>query len=272
MHFIERERYYTVDINEYESLMAPFRRYPDTVYHLAAQVGRRASEVNQCHTLETNVIGTYNVCKYCYEYDARLVYAGTSESYGNMLDSSGDVFEIDALRNVRHNTMYGLSKQLGEQVVMYYHDRYGMDAVLLRYIMCYGKERPSVYRSAMVRFIDAALKDEPIYVHRNTSRAWCHVSDTVEATICVGESSLYDLFNVGRDDWVEMVDLAKMVVEMVDSKSEVVVKEKDDDIYRHKKIVCDKIRNKLKWEPRIDLAEGMRMEIEFQKERNGYYD
>ena len=86
VHFIERERYYTVDINEYESLMAPFRRYPDTVYHLAAQVGRSASEVNQCHTLETNVIGTYNVCKYCYEYDARLVYAGTSESYGNMLD------------------------------------------------------------------------------------------------------------------------------------------------------------------------------------------
>lgn len=253
-----RRSHIVADITHPETLRRAFTASePNLVFHLAASVGRRASEAWASVALRTNVEGTQNVVDLCLEHGARLVYVSTSEVYGNTFLYKKPVEEFDAIGI--HQGIYGLSKWLGERVVNLAMNRHCLDAVIARPFMCYSEDEPlSPYRSAIARFMLAIVRGEPIVVHEGAVRSWCYVDDMASGLARLGLSECQGVYNVGRHEPMTLVETAKLLVEETAHTAGINVVEMPPGIYPVKHASFDKIRRDIGWEAEIDLADGLR--------------
>src|SRR5262245_5094359 len=146
---------------------------PDVVVHLAAKVGRLFGEDNPQETIIDNAAMTAMVAKATNRYGARLVYASTSEVYGDQGAAVCD--EYDGPFGLPHN-IYGLSKRWGEDAAVLYAPD---ELVVLRFSMPYGPGLPAGRgRAAIINMLWQALRRQPIPVHVGAERSWCWIGDT----------------------------------------------------------------------------------------------
>ena len=183
-----------------------------------------------------------------------------------MLEDRGSAFVT--------TNVYALSKLFGEALVKHFVDNYGLNAVGVRPFMVYGPgEAPSKWRSAMTNFVYAARNGQPLTVHRGTARAWCHVSDFVAGIKLLIEqpkSDGYEAYNVGSDEYLDMEDVARVIVDVVGADPALVdvVEPPNKFMSSRKRASIDKLR-KLGYEPRIDLRQGVASVAEWQA-KNGF--
>lgn len=146
---------------------------PDVVVHLAAHVGRIFGEDDRSHTVRMNAEATALLAAACGERGIRMVYASSSEVYG---DHGGEWCDEDTPWKIPFN-LYGLSKGWGEQACRLYAPA---GLVIVRLSMPYGPGvPPGRGRRAMDTMLHQAIHRQPITVHRGAERSWCWVGDTV---------------------------------------------------------------------------------------------
>lgn len=226
---------------------------PDVVIHLAAQVGRLFGEDDLMHTITDNAGMTALIARACGDHGIRLVYASTSEIYGD--NGEHLCHEDDGPFTLPHN-LYGASKGWGEDAC----ELYAPDALtVLRFSMPYGPGLPAGRgRAALVNFLHNALHRQPLTVHRDSERSWCWIGDTVRAARIVLEQTAGGAFNVGRDDNpLPMRRVAEMACDLVGAPHSLI--EEVDAPGRQtvvKRLSTEKIRS-LGWRPLVDLEEGM---------------
>lgn len=231
---------------------------PDVVVHLAAKVGRLFGEVNPAETIVDNAGMTALVAQVCGDRGIRLVYASTSEVYGDL----GERLAVeDGPMELPHNA-YGLSKRWGEEACSLYAPE---GLVCLRLSMPYGPGLPAGHgRAAMINFLHQAMHREPIPVHRGAERSWCWVGDTVRGIRLIVESGASGAFNVGRDDIaVPMREVAELACRMTDAPATLI--QDVDPPERQtvvKRLAMDRLR-KIGWAPEVELAEGMARTLEW---------
>lgn len=233
---------------------------PEVVVHLAAKVGRLFGEDNPAETIMDNAGMTALVAKAAASYGARLVYASTSEVYGDQGASICD--EYAGPFGLPHN-VYGLSKRWGEDAaVLYSPDQ----LVVLRFSMPYGPGLPAGRgRAAMINMLWHALRREPITVHAGAERSWCWIGDTVRAARLAIERGK-GAYNVGRDDNdTPMLGIARLAcvmagVESPEALIELVEAPKNQTVV--KRLSTERIR-RLGWAPEVELAEGMERTLEW---------
>lgn len=235
--------------------------HPEVVVHLAAKVGRLFGEDNLTDTIVDNAAMTAIVSKACGDRGVRLVYASTSEIYG---DFGLDIAYEDVEWKLPHN-LYGLSKRWGEEVAQLYSPE---GLVCLRLSMPYGPGLPAGRgRAAMINFLYNALMRKKITVHRDSERSWCWIGDTVKGIRTIIESGESGAWNVGRDDIaVPMVDVALKACHMTDAPLDII--EMVDAPGRQtvvKRLSTDKLRS-LGWEPEVELDEGMERTLDWIKD------
>lgn len=226
---------------------------PDTVVHLAAKVGRLFGEDNPAETIMDNAGMTSYVAKASKAVGARLVYASTSEVYGDNGDNEVD--EVDGPFKLPHN-IYGLSKKWGEDVCQLYNPR---DLVILRFSMPYGPGLPAGRgRAAIINMLWQAKRRERIPVHLGAERSWCWIGDTVRAVRLALEDWRPGVFNVGRDDAsVGMMKIAKMACDLTGAKHSLIreiTAPANQTVV--KRLSTQRIRD-LGWAPQVELREGM---------------
>lgn len=228
------------------------RASPEVVIHLAAQVGRQFGEQDVRFTIIQNAVMSAHVAKCSALIGARLVYASTSEVYGDQQDS--DVYEDTPMR-MPYN-LYGLSKRWGEEVC----ELFNPNVAMIRLAMPYGPGLPAgIGRAAIINFLAQAHEGEPILVHADAERCWCWVKDTVRGIRLIAESEEVGPFNVGRDDnCVSMFDVAKLAKKITGSSSEIQLVEAPANQVLVKRLRTDRLRA-LGWEPTVDLEDGMRV-------------
>jgi len=228
------------------------RASPEIVIHLAAQVGRQFGDQDARFTITQNAIVTAHVAKWSQTIGARLVYASTSEVYGDK--AYADVYE-DTPLSLPYN-LYGLSKRWGEEVA----DLLNENVAQMRLAMPYGPGLPAgMGRAAIINFLAQAHRDEPILVHRDSERCWCWIKDTVRAIRLIAESEQMGPFNVGRDDNpTSMYDVAKLAKFITGSNSTIEEIEPPGNQVLVKRLKTDRLR-KLGWQPTVDLEDGMRL-------------
>ncbi len=259
--------YEMVDITHYETLEPAFEPKPDIVIHLAGEVSRETSEHWPNIAINSNVIGTMNVIRLCLKHSAKLVFAGTSEEYGSAYLDGIPVKETTQPR--QQQGIYGLTKWMAEELIEYCHRRYGLRAIITRLFMCYGPgEYPNPYRSAISRFIEWARKGEPIHVHKGGERSWCYIDDVIEG---IWKATIYDdepfaIFNIGRDEAWSMEDIAKEIVGMLESTSEILLESAPAGITLVKRGNFDKAEKILKWKAKTPFIEGLRKTIRWNIE------
>lgn len=231
---------------------------PEVIIHLAAQVGRLFGEDDLRHTIESNAVMTTLVARAAGEAHIPLVYASTSEVYG---DQGNELCVEDGPLKLSHN-LYGVSKLWGEHTCQLYAPR---ELKILRLSMPYGPGVvPGRGRAALPNILWQAVTRQPIPVHRGSRRSWCWVGDTARAIRMIVESGEVGAFNVGRDnDEHSMVSLAHRACDMTEASLDL-IQEIDPPAAQTvvKRLSTAKLES-LGWKPEIGLAEGMRIVLDW---------
>jgi nucleoside-diphosphate-sugar epimerase len=237
----------------------------DVVYHLAAAVGVRLIVEQPVHTLVTNVQGTETVLEFCNRFDKRVLVASTSEVYG---DPREDVpLEEDARRvygpTTQRRWAYADSKAMDEFLALAYHAERGLDCVIVRLFNTVGPRQSGEYGMVIPRFVQSALAGRPLEIHGDgtQTRCFCHVSDTIRALKALMDERATDgeIYNVGSTESIAIRDLARRVLELTASSSELtfipyehVYGQGIEDML-HRRPSIEKVRAAVGWRPGLDL-------------------
>lgn len=251
-----RDGYLMADINQALDLMPAFEWKPDYVFMLSAMVSRVTCEQASAMAVETNLVGLNNVIQMTKNINAKLIYFSTSEVYGPDIE-----WMDEATTSPKPNNRYGLTKLLGESLVEYEVEQYGMDAVTLRPFMMYDEnEDLGDHRSAMVRFAYNLSHGLPIEVHRGSSRGWFHVSDAVNSIERSAHVKEYSVINIGSPDIRGIDELAEMIrTELGASEDLITYIDIPSRMTLEKKPNLDRQKDVLKAEPKVKLEEGVKL-------------
>lgn len=236
---------------------------PAVVVHLAAKVGRLFGEDDVMETVGDNAGMTALVAQACGQAGVRLVYASTSEVYGDRGDAVCGEDDLEA-GHLPHNA-YGLSKRWGEEACRLYASE---GLTIWRPSMPYGPGLPHGRgRAAIVNMLWQADNREPIPVHEGAERSWCWIGDAVRAMRLTLERP--GVWNIGRDDaGVSMLKVARMACGLTgapESLIEMIPAPPRQTVV--KRLATDRIRA-LGWEPEVGLAEGMQRTLQWVRERD----
>lgn len=195
-----------------------------TIYHLAAAVGVELVVKSPIHTLETNLHETEVLLEAAAGKQASVLLASTSEVYGK---SEKPVFseDDDLLIGPPNKSRWGYacSKLMDEFLAFAYADEKSLPVTITRLFNTVGPRQTGRYGMVLPRFITAAKRCEPLLVHGDglQSRCFCYVKDTVEALVRLSQSPAArgQVFNIGSTEEITILDLAKLVVTTLGSKS-----------------------------------------------------
>jgi len=249
----------------------------DVVYHLAAAVGVRLIVEKPVHTLVTNLGGTEVVLEHCNRFAKRVLIASTSEVYG---DHREELPLEETARRIYGPTTarrwaYADSKAMDEFLALAYHQERGLDAVIVRLFNTVGPRQSGMYGMVIPRFVERALSNSPLEIHGDgtQTRCFCHVQDTVGAlTGLMGEADASgEIYNVGSEERIRIIDLAQRVIAATGSTSEVEYIEYDrvygqgieDMLHRIPSI--EKVSQAIGWGPERTLDEILADVIEHVK-------
>ena len=237
----------------------------DVVYHLAAVVGVRLIIEQPVRTLLTNVRGTDVVLEHAYRFGKRVLLASTSEVYGD--HRVQEPLPEDARRVYGPTTSrrwaYADSKAMDELLALAYNQERGLDCVIARLFNTVGPRQSGQYGMVIPSFVAPALAGAPLQIHGDgtQTRCFCHVADTVGSLISLMEAPATsgEIYNVGAQQPIRIIDLAHRVIEMTGSESDLVFVPHEEvygqgieDMY-HRIPATGKIESAVGWRASLDL-------------------
>jgi dTDP-glucose 4,6-dehydratase len=236
----------------------------DFVYHLASPASPIDYLRLPLHTLKVGAYGTHHTLGLAKEHRARFLLASTSEVYGDPQQHPQRETYWGHVNPIGPRGVYDEAKRYAEALTMAYHRQQGVDTSIVRIFNTYGpRMRPHDGR-AIPTFLRQALQDRPITVFGDGSqtRSFCYVADEIRGIIALAESGYHDPVNVGNPNEFTLLELAKTVLEITGSRSDIVYEAlpTDDPQVRQPDITVAK--EILGWEPEVELREGLTRTIE----------
>ena len=197
----------------------------DIVFHLAAAVGVQLIVDDPVHTIETNIHGTEVVLDAANKFHKKVLIASTSEVYGK---SERVPFREDAdtvLGSTKFSRWaYACSKAVDEFLALAYCEQYGLPVVIARFFNTIGPRQTGQYGMVVPRFVERALKNEPILIYGTgqQTRCFAYVADVVDAIVALTNSpdAPGRVYNVGSAEEITIDALADKIIELTGSKSE----------------------------------------------------
>lgn len=247
-----------------EGLVDDVVRRADVVLHLAAAVGVHLIVDRPLESLATNIRGSEIVLEKCHKYGRKVLVTSTSEIYGK---NTGDALSEEDDRvlgsPLKTRWSYSEAKAIEEVLAYAYWREKGLPAVIVRLFNTVGPRQVGHYGMVIPRFVEQALRGEPITVYGDGSqtRCFCHVSDVVTALLGVAASAEAEgrVFNIGSSQEISIQGLADRVIGLLGSSSEI-VRVPYDQAYEHgfedmqrRRPDTTRIRELLGWQPTRDL-------------------
>jgi dTDP-glucose 4,6-dehydratase len=236
----------------------------DFVYHMASPASPIDYARLPLHTLKVGAYGTHNTLGLAKVKRARFLLASTSEVYG---DPEVHPQKEDYWGNVNPigpRGVYDEAKRYAEAMTMAYMRQQGVDTAIARIFNTYGpRMRPHDGR-AIPTFLRQALTEKPVTVFGDGSqtRSFCFVDDLVRGLVALAESGVHDPVNLGNPDEMTLLEMAKAVIELTESRSEVVFEALPVDDPKVRQPDIGRARSLLGWEPQVELREGLRKTID----------
>lgn len=239
----------------------------DQIYNLACPASPIHYQYNPIKTMKTSVIGIMNVLGLAKRCKARILQASTSEVYGDpkvhpqVEEYWGNVNPIGI------RSCYDEGKRCAETFMMDYHRQNKVDIRIVRIFNTYGPKMALDDGRVVSNFIVQALKNEDITVYGegNQTRAFCYVSDLVEGLIRMmnNEEGFIGPVNLGNPVEYTILDFAKLIIELTNSKSKIVFKDLPSDDPTQRLPNITKAKEKLNWQPQVDIREGLMKTIQY---------
>ena len=205
-------------------LMEDLVSQTDRVYHMASAVGVRLIMEQPVRTIETIFRGTDIVLGHCAKYRKRALIPSTSEVYGKGISVPFNE-DDDLLTGAtdKHRWAYACAKTLDEFLALAHYKETRLPVTVARLFNTVGPRQTGQYGMVVPRFVEAALKNEPIEVHGDGTQSRCfgHIADVVEGLAAMMENPqcFGQVINMGSDAEVTINELAEKAIALTSSKS-----------------------------------------------------
>lgn len=235
------------------------------IFHLAAAVGVFNIVKHPLNSLLTNIRGTENVLELAHKYRKPVLITSSSEVYGkNISDSLKESDDRIIGPPVTLRWTYSEAKAIDESLAFAYWIEEKLETRIVRFFNTVGPRQIGSYGMVVPRFVEAALKHEPITIYGTGEQTRCfgHVLDVVEAIVRIAfaDNTIGKVINIGNDFEISINDLAKRIIEKTNSKSKVVYipyqeayGDGFEDMGRRVPNI-DLVKSLVGWEPKLDLS------------------
>lgn len=242
----------------------------DWIFNLACPASPPAFQADPIYTMKTSVFGILNLCEFALKNNTPLFHTSTSEIYG-------DPEEVPQKETYRGNVnpigvraCYDEGKRAAETILFDYHRTKGLEIKVVRIFNTYGPHMSLDDGRVITNFVSQALRNEPITVYGkgDQTRSFCYVDDQIDAWMkfIETEKEITGPLNIGVPEEVTILQIAEKIKTMTDSKSEIVFKELPKDDPKRRLPDISLAKEKLGWNPKVSLEEGLQKTISHIKE------
>jgi dTDP-glucose 4,6-dehydratase len=236
----------------------------DYVFHLASPASPIDYARLPLHTLKVGSYGTHNMLGLAKRHRARFLLASTSEVYGDPQVHPQPEDYWGHVNPIGPRGVYDEAKRYAEALTMAYHRQQGVNTSISRIFNTYGARMRPYDGRAIPTFLRQALQDKPLTIFGDGSqtRSFCFVDDLIAGLIALAESDVHLPVNIGNPDEFTLLQLAETVIEVSESRSEVVFEALPVDDPQIRQPDITKARELLGWEPKVALGDGLALTIE----------
>lgn len=246
----------------------------DEIYNLACPASPVHYQINGIKTIKTSVLGAINTLELAQQTNAKILMASTSEVYGDP-----DIHPQPETYNGNVNTTgpracYDEGKRCAETLFMNYHKHNHVKIKIARIFNTYGPRMKTNDGRVVSNFIIQALQDEDITLFGDgtQTRSFQYVDDLINGLIKLMDSPDHVIYpvNLGNPVEISMIDLAKQIIRLTGSRSDIVCMPLPQDDPRRRRPDISLAKKILQWEPYTGLEEGLKKTIAYFKEKTGY--
>ena len=241
----------------------------DHVFHMAGHASPDEYQAHPIETLQTSSFGSANIAEAARKSDATLLFASTSEVYGDADVVPTPETYWGKVNPVGPRSCYDEGKRFAEALLMAYHKQYGLNVRIVRIFNSYGPRlrEDGLYGRAMSRFVMQALSNEPITVYGDgkQTRSFCYIVDTVTALMLIATASKAkgEVVNVGSNQEVTILALANKIKELTKCRSPVTFHPLPKDDPRRRCPDTGKLERMTGWKAKVPLEKGLERTIEW---------
>lgn len=251
----------------------PYFAEVDEIYNLACPAAPIHYQYNPIKTIKTSVMGAINLLGLAKRTNAKILLASTSEVYGDPLIHPQIEEYWGNVNPIGIRSCYDEGKRCAETLFMDYYRQNKVKIKIVRIFNTYGPKMNLNDGRVVSNFIIQALKNEDITIYGdgNQTRSFQYVDDLVEAIIrmMATDDSIIGPINIGNPNEFTILELAKKVIQLTSSKSNLVYKELPSDDPKQRQPDINLANKLLKWNPKIEIEEGLLYSINyFEKQLN----
>ena len=239
----------------------------DRIWHLACPASPIHYQNNPLKTAKTSFLGTYNMLGLAKRLKARLLFASTSEIYGNPLVHPQNETYFGNVNPIGPRSCYDEGKRIAETLCFDYQRMHEVDTRVVRIFNTYGPRMLPEDGRVVSNFIVSALTGKPITIYGDgtQTRSFCFVDDLIDGLTLLMNSEYKYPVNLGNPNELKVRELADLVIKKTNNNGQIIYKNlpQDDPIKRKPDISVAK--KNLNWEPKIELSEGLDITIDYFK-------
>src|SRR5271170_6141667 len=253
------------DVSNYIEVAGPV----DYVLHFASPASPVDYLKLPIQTLKVGSLGTHNALGLALAKKAKFFLASTSECYGDPEVSPQNEEYWGHVNSIGPRGVYDEAKRFSEAITMAYHRYHGVDTHIVRIFNTYGPRMRLNDGRALPNFVYQALTGKPITVYGDgkQTRSFCYVSDLIEGIYRLLESNEHEPVNIGNPAEITILEFAERVRALVGTSAPIVHRPLPQDDPKQRCPDIAKARRILKWEPKTNLEQGLRITYEFFKKQ-----
>jgi dTDP-glucose 4,6-dehydratase len=237
----------------------------DYVFHFASPASPVDYSIHGIETLKVGSLGTFHALEVAHKHAAKFFISSTSECYGDPLEHPQKETYWGHVNPIGPRSVYDEAKRFSEAVTMAYRRYHKVDTRIVRIFNTYGPRMQLNDGRVVPNFMKQALRgdDLTVYGDGNQTRSFCYVSDEIDGFMRLAKSDEPLPVNIGNPNEFTILECAKIVLEITGSKSKIRYEALPQDDPKQRRPDITKARQLLGWEPKIDLATGLRLSLDY---------
>ena len=237
----------------------------DKIYNLACPASPIHYQFDPIETILANTQGVINILEFAKLNGATILQTSTSEIYGDPLKHPQEESYRGNVNTIGPRACYDEGKRVAETLFMDYHKKFNLPIKIARIFNTYGPNMDKNDGRVVSNFIVQALKNKPITIYGNgkQTRSFCYIGDMVKGLYSLMEFDEMGPINLGNPNEFTIKKLANKIIQLTNSKSEIIYNPLPEDDPKQRRPDISKAKNFLKWEPKIQLEQGLKKTIEY---------
>lgn len=260
---LENFEFYNHDVSKFVHVPGKL----DYILHFASPASPIDYLKIPIQTLKVGSLGTHNLLGLARAKGARMLIASTSEVYGDPNVNPQPEEYWGNVNPVGPRGVYDEAKRFQEAITMAYHTFHGVETRIVRIFNTYGPRMRLNDGRVLPAFIGQALRGEDLTVFGDGSqtRSFCYVDDLIEGIYRLLQSDYASPVNIGNPDEITIKQFCEEIIKLTGTDQKIVYKPLPQDDPKQRRPDITKAKELLKWEPKVNRAEGLKITYEYFK-------